>query len=269
MYGVRLLALLLLLVVLNSFVNGGDGGLSPVAVAAERAEKTPGARFSMRIVYSAPSLGRAVTATGGGVYNAETERSRIRLDLKNPLTGEGIHIFSVSDSRFTYTSGGTVEDVLPPGKQWVRKPAGVQDSDDPIDIQDSLQMLCSSGDVEMIGHERIGGASTRRYRGEVTLAEFVDYLREVGKDEVADAYEGIEDEAVTGISSEGWVDRKNLLRRMRMVMPVPGDPGEPAMTIDMQMDFFDYGAHPRIRMPRPADVVDASDLAPEVDSVPS
>lgn len=269
MYGVRFLAVLLLLVVVNSFVNSGDGGLSPVAVAAERAERTPGARFSMRIVYSAPSLGRAVTAIGGGAYNARTERSRIRLDLENPASGENIHVLSVTDKKFSYTSGGTVEDVLPPGKKWVRKPSGVQDTDNPIDVQDSLRMLCSSGGVEMVGHERIGGVSTRRYRGEIELDEFVDYLRDAGKDEIADAYERIEGEAATAISSEGWVDSKNLLRRMRMVMPVPGEPGEPTMMIDMQMDFFDYGAHPRIRMPRPADVVDAADLAPEVNAVQS
>jgi len=54
-----------------------------------------------------------------------------------------------------------------------------------------------------------------------------------------------------------------------MVMPMPGDPGEPTMTIDMQIDIRDYGIRPKIKLPNPTTVVEASSLAPEVDSVQS
>jgi hypothetical protein len=269
MYGVRFLAVLLLLVVANSFLNSGEEAINPVAVAAERAESTPGARFSMRFVYSAPALGRSITATGTGVYNAQTDRTRLRLDAGDPVSGETLHYVSVSDGEYSYTSGGTVEDALPPGKKWVREKAGVQDSESPVDIQDSLGMLCKSGEVQMVGHEQVGGEDTRRYRGEISLSDLVDFLREEDKDEIADAYEAVEGETLAAITAESWINSRNLPRRMRMVMPMPGDPGEPTMTIDMQIDIRDYGIRPKIQLPNPATVVEASSLAPEVDSVQS
>ena len=48
-------------------------------------------------------------------------------------------------------------------------------------------------------------------------------------------------------------------------MPMPGDPGEPSLTMDMRMDIFDYGAQPNIQLPDTDSVVEGpldSDEAP-------
>ena len=52
-----------------------------------------------------------------------------------------------------------------------------------------------------------------------------------------------------------WVHRENLIRRMRFVMPTPGEDGAP-VTVDMRMDPFGFGAEPDIRLPDPATAVD-------------
>jgi hypothetical protein len=277
MYGVKFLALLMLLVVANSFVNSSDSGgtvgtgvaanasassegqpeLNPVAAAAEKVEKTSGGRMSLYFVYSSPAAPRPITASGGGIYNEKTGRTRITLEMANPATGDAFRMVQITDGDVEYQGGDDVASVLPPGKEWVRTDKSEKSEDEtPLNIDDSLEMLGSSGDVQMVGRESINGKMTRRYRGEVTIGDLVDVLREKGKDVEADAYERIEGTSPTQISAEAWVDRKSLLRRMRIVVPMPGEEGEPTVTVDMRMDFFDYGAEPDIQLPDPATVVE-------------
>lgn len=251
------LSLLLILVVVNSLLHSGEENpFNPVAVAAEHAEHVSGARMSLYVVYSSPATTRSITASGGGILNSETERSRITLDMTSPATGP-IHLVQITDGDSEYTGGDLVARELPPGKHWVRTKKGAsEEGETPIDTEDALKMLSSSGGVQMVGHESIGGRMTRRYRGEISLGDFVDYLREHGKEEAAGAYARIVGAAPTQISAEGWVDRKNMLRQLRMVVPMPGKPGQPPLTVDMRMDFFAYGIHPDIHVPDPGSVVD-------------
>lgn len=259
-----LLAVLLLAVLLNSFLNGGEDpaetplALNPVASAAERVENTSGGRLSLFFVYSSPLFPRPISASGGGVYNEKTQRSRLTFEMTNPVTGEGIEMIYIEDGENEYEGGDIVAEALPPGKEWVRTDDSDEPAEDetPLSMDDSLEMMNSSGQVKLVGRESINGKATRRYRGEINLHQLVDFLRNKGKDKEADAYERIEGESPTQISAEGWVDRKNMLRRLRIVMPMPGEPGEPVTTIDMRMDFFAYGTEPDIRIPDPDSVVD-------------
>lgn len=261
---VGVLSVLLLAVLANSFLNGGEGSgetplaLNPVASAAERVEASTGGRMSLFFVYSSPALPRPISASGGGVYNGKTDRTRITLELRNPLTGESVEMVQIEDGDVKYEGGDILAGALPPGKEWVRTEKSDEPEEDetPLSMDDSLEMMNSSGQVKLIGRESINGKMTRHYRGEIKLAELVDFLREKGKDTEADAYEQILGQTPTQISAEGWVDRKNMLRRLRMVIPMPGEDGGPPMTVDMRMDFFDYGAKPDIQLPNPDSVVE-------------
>ncbi|HST69470.1 MAG TPA: hypothetical protein VLI94_07405 [Solirubrobacterales bacterium] len=259
-----LLAVLLLLVLLNAALNSGGSSaagaptaspeLNPVASAAERVEKFGGGRMSLYIVYSSPGLPGPLTASGSGAYNEETGRSRIALDVKNPLTGAPMRSVQISDGNVEYEGGDIIAEDLPPGKEWVRTEG--EDDETSLSFEDSMELLESPETFQLVGRESINGKTARHYRGEVKINDLVDWLREKGADEKADAYEEIEDVAPTEISAEGWVDGNDLLRRLRMVIPMPGEDGRPPMTIDMRMDFFDYGAKPDIQLPDPASVVD-------------
>jgi hypothetical protein len=261
-----LLAVLLLLVLLNSALNdGGSPGeptttvqpeLNPVAAAAERVEKLPGGRMSLYIVYSSPALPGPLAASGSGVYNEETERSRITLDMKNPLTGAPMQSVQISDGSVEYEGGNIIAEDLPPGKEWVRTEEEDEDGETSLSYEDSMELLTSPETFKLVGRESINGKMTHHYRGEVKIDELVDWLRERGADEKADAYEEIQDVTPTEISAEGWVDDKNLLRRLRMVTPMPAEEDGPPMTIDMRMDLFDFGAKPDIQLPDPASVVE-------------
>jgi hypothetical protein len=251
-----LLSLLLILVVANSFISNDENPFNPVAKAAERAERYPGFRFNAYIVFSSPALAQPIAASGNGAYNAGTKRTRMELSVNSSLTGPG-HFFVISDDRYTYESGSSVEDELPPGKSWVRTEKSVKDREDfSVDFDESMRMLSDSGGVHVVGHQSINGRMTRRYRAEIPLDKLVELLRERDQDEVAEAYEGLEGVAPTGISAEVWIDHKNVLRRMRMVMPMPGKEGQPPLTMDIRMDLFAFGAHPDIRLPDSDSVVE-------------
>lgn len=266
-----MLSLLLIGVVVNSFLHGGsESSLNPIATAAERMEKVQGVRFSLEFVYSTPAFTQPIVASGSGEANAETNRSRATLEMSNPLTGEPVHIVTIDDGKYQYTSGDTVADELTPGKKWVRTPSEANDDENPMDMEDALNMLSTSGGVKLIGHEAIDGRMTSRYHGEIQIGDFVDYLQGKGKDNVAAGFERVEEESSAQISAETWVDGKSMMRRLRLVMPTPGEPGKAPVTIDMRMDFLDYTVHPDIQLPNPGSVVDGpvnSDAAPTSSSI--
>ncbi|HEU5105953.1 MAG TPA: hypothetical protein VFU11_08930 [Solirubrobacterales bacterium] len=261
MHGVRFLSLLLILVVVNSFANGGEASLNPVAVAAERAESAPGARFTMRAIYTSPSLEQPLVAHGKGARNSRTGRSRAALSVETPQAPGRIQVESIGDGTSIYMRGSAVGTELPADKEWVRLEPFLGHSESEAmlgggDADSSLQMLGSAGDVETVGTEQVRGRTTTRYRAVVDLDDYADALREEGKDEMADLYEKYADLAPGPIEVEAWVDSHEILRRLRMVMALPT--GGPTLTMDMRMDFFDFGASPRIELPDPASVYDAT-----------
>jgi hypothetical protein len=250
------LSILLILVVANSLLRSDENPFNPVAAAAEKTQNCPGFHFSAYIVYSTTALPQPITASGSGAYNAETKRTSMSLDLNSSITGP-MHMNQVIDDQYIYENGDAVSKELPPGKEWVRINKEQEKDETPsADFDESLEMLDSSGDIHAVGRQSVNGKMTRRYRGEVPLDKFIELLREDGKDEAAETYEALEGTTPTGISAEVWIDSKKILRRMRVVMPVPGKEGEPSFTMDMRMDLFGFGAKPDIQLPDPDTVVD-------------
>ena len=267
MYGVRFLALLMILVGVNALVNdGSDSGdtvsqpePNPVAEAAERVEDVSGARASLHMIYTTSAFPQPIRASGSGIFNEKNDRSRLTLNISDPISGSPMQMIQISDGDVEYEGGAMVEERLPPGKEWVRteeSSGGSGEDETPMSIDESLEMLGSSGDIEVVGRESLHGRMTRHYRGEVQIGDLADFLREQGKDTEAEAYERIEGLAATQISAEGWIDSKNMLRRLRLVMPIPKEQGEPPVTLDMRMDFLEYGPQPEIELPDPATVVE-------------
>lgn len=252
-----LLAVLLIGVVANSALRGEDGApaLNPVATAAANVEETPGFKFNLYVVYSSPALPGPLSAQGRGAYDADTDRTLVTLTLDNPVTGK-LRFVEIDDDTYSYEKSNAFSARLPPGKEWVRTEKDEGGEDAGLDFDEAMQILSDSGDVRVVGRQSVNGKMTRRYRADLTIAELVALLREEGENDVAEAYESLEGVAPTGISAEAWIDRKNLVRRMRFVMPAPGEDGSPPLTMDMRMELFGFGAQPDIEVPSPDTVVD-------------
>lgn len=252
-----LLSLLLIGVIAIAVLHGDENApaLNPVATAAARVESYPGFNFNLYVVYSSPALPGPLSAQGKGAYNADTDRTRVTLSLDSSITGP-VSFVEVTDDTHTYKKSNTFSAALPPGKEWVRTEKDEGGEDAGLDFDEAMRILSDSGNVRVVGHQSVNGKMTRRYRADITIARLVELLREQGEDDVADVYEGLEGVAPTGISAEAWIDRENVLRRMRFVMPAPGEDGAPPMTMDMRMDLFNFGNHPDIQLPDPDTVVD-------------
>lgn len=271
--GVKLLSLLLILVVVNSFVNGGEASLNPLAAAAERTQEQPGARFAMRATYSSSALPQPAVANGHGAYNSETGLSEATLTVNSPKTGR-VTIESVGDDTAFYLRGSEISAELPGGKEWMKVEPFLGHSQEEAMLsgsgaESSFDALSSTGgSVTRLGSEKVHGVETQRYRAEVSFGEYADLLREEGKDEIADQYEKYGTLMPSPPLVEGWVDGKGILRRTRMVMTMPAAPGQPTVTMDMRMELFDLGARPEVVLPDPSRVFDATPLLREqLDSI--
>lgn len=254
---VGVLSLLLIGVVAISILYGDENApaLNPVAAAATRVERYPGFNFNIYVVYSSPALPGPLSAQGKGAYDADTNRTRVTLSLDSSITGP-VRFVEVADKTHTYEKSNAFSTALPPGKEWVRTKKDESREDAGLDLDKAMGILSDSGNVRVVGHQSVNGKMTRHYRANIAIARLVALLHQQGENDIANVYEGLEGIAPTGISAEVWVDRKNVLRRMRFVMPVPGKDGAPPMTMDMRMDLFNFGHHHGIQLPNPDTVVD-------------
>lgn len=276
MDGVKFLSLLLVLVLVNSFLNSDAESrleFNPVAAAAERTQSEPGARFSMKVIYTSPSLPQTLVAHGSGSINSQTGFSQAVLDMDGP--GEGpVRVETVSDGTTMYMRGTGISDRLPGGKEWVAMQPFLGHSEQEAmvgggDVDSALQMFTAvDGSVREMGREKVRGVPTRRYRTSISLDGYAELLRDEGKDELAEHYEKIATLMPGPVVGEAWIDDREIVRRSRVVMNLPGDSGEPGLTMDMRMDLFDFGAAPDIQLPDPSRVLDATPILEEqLDSI--
>lgn len=270
------LSLLLVLVVANSFLNQGSASPfnpNPVAAAAERTADAPGAKFTMKALYTSSAMPQPMTAHGSGVYNSETQHVRMTMGMYSPQAGN-IKIEELGDGTAFYLRGTKISDELPGDAQWLEIQPFLGKSEQEAVVgggnaTDSLKMLTTvSGGVRVVGHEKVRGVPTRRYRAEIGMNDYARLLSEEGKDELAEEYEKLAVLMPTPVVSEASIDRHGMVRRMREVMTMPSDSGKPPVTMDIRMDLFDFKTHPDIQMPDSSEVFDATPFLKEkLDSV--
>jgi hypothetical protein len=245
--------------------SGGNGPLNAIAQAAEKTQGEDGGRATMRSVVSSPSEPEPLEISGQMSFDAD-ERSRGVLKFPNPDTGQSVEMEMVSDGATIYMRSSMFGS-LPDGREWMSldlaSAAGL-DRDTLLpsegDAKGELELLEETSDVRKLGEVEVNGVSTTHYGGTVGASENADRLREEGGDE--DFASRMEEEN-SAIRVEAWIDADELVRRMRIVQTTPGDDGEGSTTMDMRMDFFDFGIDPEIDVPDSDEVFDATSLAKE------
>lgn len=260
--GAGFLSLLLIAVVANSFLNSEVSPLNPMAVAAERTQGEPGARFTMKATYTSSALPQPMVAHGRGAYNAETGLSKMTMEMNVPSVGP-MSFEAVGNDVDVYMRGSAISEELPDGKEWLKMQPTLGHSQEELmvgsDAGDSLQILGAVGDgVTELGQEKVRGVPTSRYRAAVELDDVVELYRSEGKDDLADDYEQVAAVITSPLTIEASIDARDIVRRFRMVMTIPTEPGQPALTMDMRMDLFGFGARPEVQLPDSSKVFDAS-----------
>lgn len=267
------LSFLLVAVLANSFLQSSEENpLNPVAAAAERTQSEPGARFTMKVLYTSAALSQPMNAHGHGAYNSETGLGEVHLKLDTP--GLGLVEFDTITDGITQYMRSEKEELmpLPDGKEWMKVDPLLGASEGELmaggDADSSLDMLGAVGeDVTKVGRERVRGTETAHYRATVTLTDLAERLRDEGKDDLAELYEKYAALNPAPQIVEAWIDGNGIVRRMRMVMQLPIE-NQPTMTMDLRMDLFGFGAQPAITVPDEDQVFDATPaLEEELDAV--
>jgi hypothetical protein len=246
--------------------QGGDGSnggpLNAIAQAAEKTRHEPGGRAAVRIVATGPGS-KPIPMWGRVTYDGEG-RGEALLTARPTGSEESFQINMVSDGTTIYMSSPRFGS-LPDDAKWMKLDFEfAQGPESPVpanpDATGQLELLeAVSDDVEKLGREKIRGMETTHYRGTITVAAQADRLREVGAEELAERSE--KEGAPTAV--DAWVDDRGLMRRMKIVQTAPQVEGGGTTTMDMRMDFYDFGLEPQIEVPDSDEVFDATSLAEE------
>lgn len=252
------LSLLLILVVVNSFLNSGaESPLNPnpVAAAAERTADAPGMRFRVTATVRTEA-GSAGSVTGEGAYNGEDNLASVT--YRATANGSPMEFDAILGEDAWYFRYPQFAAKMPEGKEWVELQGltGQKDMSTPGvgNPDEELQILRDAGTVRRLGPTRVGHAKTTHYRVTMTVLEIVDGLRAEGKDELAEALEDVSAHVVGPVRMDVFISRNGTLRRMRTATTVTSN-GHTATTV-VQMSFFDFGIKPSIAVPDNSQVYD-------------
>jgi hypothetical protein len=203
-----------------------------------------------------------MTMTGSGEYNTRSGRSRAVLTASLPAPIGSAEIESIADGGTVYMHSDLFAGHLPDGKEWMSiepiggsKEAAIAGNGD---VEGQLEMLRAvSGDVEAVAHEEVDGVPTTVYRGTTDPTRFASKLRAEGREGEAQEYEQITKLAPTSATVYAWIDASGILRRTRIAMTIPSQSDGPDVTMDMRIDFSDFGDEPKIDVPGEGEVFDA------------
>src|SRR5918997_2560450 len=145
--------------------GGGDGGLTPVARAAERTADLPGAQIKITGSLKSAS-GQGFSMSGEGAYNGETGRFQMKL-----RTGPSVGQFQIEqraeqrDGKFVMYMRSEQLGAMLGGAEWMKIDLSdaVGAKSQSFDPRDQLRILRESGGVKELGTEEIRGIRTTRY----------------------------------------------------------------------------------------------------------
>lgn len=253
------LSLLLILVVVNSFLNGSGGesplNPNPVAAAAQRTQEVPGLRMNMTMRFTTESS-PPTTVSGKGTFNGEDNLGEFTYSAA--LDGRQMKFDAITSEDAWYFRYPQFASRMPEGKEWLKLEGfpGQEDLSSPGtgNPDESLGMLRATGDVHKLGRAKIGHVQTTRYRVTMSPEGIVQSLHEQGKDELAEQLEGGQAQIVGPVHAEVFITPNGMLRRMRTVTTVLAD-GK-TVTTEVRADLFDYGIHPQIQVPDDSQVLE-------------
>ena len=269
----RLAIALVLVTVVGVFSACGAEDLSPetIANAAKATSERGGARIAMTIDMTMPD-GQDIEMAGDGVTDMTGKKGRLSFDLSQVPGGEG-QFDQVFDGFVFWMRMPAFEGELPDGKEWIRvdiqeasKKLGIdmsqfpQGGNDPTKVLDYMR---AAGDVEEEGEEDVRGVPTTHYSATVDLHDYPDLVPESERADVRESVDRlIELAGESELETEVWIDKDDLVRRIRMDMPMKAPTGE---QIESRIDYelYDFGTKVNVEPPPAEDVVDYTDIAAE------
>lgn len=247
---------------------GSSSSLDPVAQAAETTQHEGGSRMALNMSFDVPGAGTTVSASGSGSYNYKAKEGAFTMTMSGlPQLSSGLKLEERIKGTTVYVGSDLFAGKLPGGARWAKldlqrflgKAFGLNLQQLSSGQSNPAQMLeylkASSGGVTVVGHQRVRGVETTRYRGTLDL--------EKQADQAPPAFRTAEREAIakmvqkTGtrfIPAEVWVDAQHRVRRFEMSLAV--SQGGQTVTVAANEELFDYGPTPAVVIPPASETYD-------------
>ena len=218
-----------------------------VQASAQRSKEAGSAKFSLAVAGTAE--GQAVNLTGDGAFDAATGAFEMKMTLPAEMGGMALTMRLVDGT--AYVSGAP----LTAEGQWLRMPldamaAGGLDTSsmDPTKTLEQLQAVAD--DVREVPAQTVRGVEAKGYAGTIDVAKAMELLPP--EQRTADAAAAAEQ--IGDIPFTLYVDEQNRPVRMTEQITVEGT------TMDVTMDYYDWGSDVDVAAPDPATVTEAPAL---------
>jgi hypothetical protein len=251
--------------------SGAVASLDPIARAAEVTTQSDGAQLAMTMQMSL--AGKQVRFNAHGDLDMAHQEGEIFLEMSglSALSGGAVPDSTTMTELYTanslYMSSPLFASSLPNGAQWMKIDLGNLEQQAGINPQsltsgetDPAQYLqylrASSGTVTKVGTATVRGEPTTEYSATIDPAEAISQLDKGNSSAEAKLRSMFTETGLSSIPVEAWVDSKNRLRRVQLVMnmSVSGEPLQ--MTINEE--FFGFGPIPAANAPSSAEVYEPS-----------
>lgn len=226
--------------------GSGGGPLNAIAQASEVTQREPGGRATIEATVTSSTTPEGITETASMIFD-DSGKSRGVFTVRGHETGREGKLLVIVNGTTTYVSSDLL-DSLPEGKKWmeVDYSSAVNNSGTSVPAQDGpeegLKLLERVQGAEEVGKEDIDGVPTTRYRGTLPAAK--------------EAF-GVQLH-VSALHVDVWIDAQGRVRRMHVVVSGSVGEAEASSTTAMTIDYVEFGRMPKIGLPDPAEVFNAT-----------
>ncbi len=261
------------------FTGGGGsvGGLDPVAQAASATTQVGGARVSLKGTVSSSSLSTPIAISGAGAFDFGAHEGSLALEVSglptsvsSQLPGGSVKLDELFKSGSVYIGSTLFAGKLPGGARWARldlahvqRALGLDPSSltsGSVDPSEYLRFLAKTGNSKRVGQEAVRGVSTTHYTGAIDLLKMAAALPGGDSGQTRAAVEKLISQSGLREMPVGvWVDAHGLVRKVSLSL-APSANGEQA-NVQLELEFFDFGAKPNVRAPAGSEVFDMTDQA--------
>jgi hypothetical protein len=243
------LAVVVIAIVAFAVAQGGGssgGPLNAIAKAAEVTQREPGGRATFEDTVTSATTPEGFTETGALIFD-DSGRSRGTFTVIGHTNGREVKALAIGDGTTSYVSSDQFES-LPEGKKWIEldfssavKGLGSAAAPD-AGPKEGLKILERVQGAEEMGKEDIDGVPTTHYRGTLPISEEIFGVKL----------------HMSAPQADVWIDAQDRVRRMQIV--VSGTVGESDLstTTDMTIDYVEFGRVPKIGLPDPDEVFNAT-----------
>lgn len=235
---------------------------------------------AMTAVYEAGTLHEELTMSVGasgeklsfsGEADLDNEHQRVHMTMDMGLLGGEMEI--LMDGGVMYMRSPMFQDA---GTEWVSMDPSKMDpaaaaqfggfGAGTTDPSAFVGLFAGVFDVSVSGEQELGGVPTTHYVGTIDLKKVLKGFSDVVGEDADAAVKAQLKEAVKQFESLGidekipfeiWIDAEGLPRRQRITMDF-GDllPGAEGASMEMRVDFSDFGKPVHIQIPDPSEVTD-------------